>query len=276
MELIRRAIERAQTGKVSTSRCDNPDEARLRRITAPSVNAFDQAPLNELALSRSALEAHRIVTHDLAHPMRKSFDILRTQVLQAMDDKNFHLLAVTSATPGCGKTVTAINLALSIARHAERSVMLVDMDLQRPRVANYLGVACDRGIIGVLEGRAAVPEATIHARIGSLRFSALLAEGATEDSSKWMTSRVMSDLLRDIRQICASHVVIIDLPPMLTSDDVLAILPHMDCALFVAAAGLTTTSEIKECTSHLQSIDVLRIVLNKASETNPAYTAAGY
>ena len=78
--------------------------------------------------------------------------MLRTQVLQAMDQKNWQFLAITSPTAGCGKTVTAINLALSIARQPERSALLVDMDLQRPAVANYLGIKCRHGVRSILEG----------------------------------------------------------------------------------------------------------------------------
>lgn len=278
MELIRRAVERAQTGlgvrsgPVSRGALEMP----LRTAVAPSIDAAELTPAKEVMLRRGTLESNRIVAHDLSNPLRKSFDILRTQVLQAMDEKDFHLLAVTSPGPGCGKTVTAINLALSIARQSQRSVLLVDMDLQRPQIANYLGVEPEHGILSVLEGRLKLPEATIQARIGSLKFSAILAEGATRDSSECMTSQAMSELLKEIRRSCRSQVVIIDLPPMLTSDDVMAILPQIDCVLFVAAVGVSSTSEIEDCVSHLKSTEVVRIVLNKASETSANYSAVGY
>jgi hypothetical protein len=58
---------------------------------------------------------------------------------------------------------------------------------------------------------------------------------------------------------------------MLTGDDVLSLLPQIDCVLFVAAVGSTTVTEIKECNKHLQSTSVVRIVLNKVSETGPSY-----
>src|SRR5215510_11748796 len=73
-------------------------------------------------------------------PRTKSFDMLRTQVLQSMNPKNWQFLAITSPTAGCGKTVTAINLALSIARQPELSALLIDMDLPKPAVAKYLGL----------------------------------------------------------------------------------------------------------------------------------------
>src|SRR5437016_7467020 len=59
----------------------------------------------------------------------------------------------TSPTPDCGKTLTALNLALSIARQPERSVLLVDLDIQKGYVASSLGLRCEGGVLGVLEGR---------------------------------------------------------------------------------------------------------------------------
>src|SRR5262249_61016883 len=82
-----------------------------------------------------------------------------------MDQKNWRFLAITSPTAGCGKTVTAINLAFSIARQPERPALLIDMDLPKPTVANYLGIKCQQGVRGILEGRTTEADAIIRAEI---------------------------------------------------------------------------------------------------------------
>lgn len=279
MELIRRAVERARSeagSRVPKPRADY--ELPSPNIHAPPLNPVETShePLRELVLDGRILEKNRIIAHDIAHPVRKSFDVLRTQVLQTMDEKDMHILAVTSPNPGCGKTVTAINLALSIARQPRRSVLLVDMDLQRPRIAHYLGLSVEQGLLSVLEGRTSLPAATMQTRIGSLRFSALLAESPTEDSSAWMTSEAVTELLQGFRQMSHSQIVVIDLPPLLRSDDVMAILPQIDCVLFVTAVGVSTVSEIEECSRHLQSTEIVRIVLNKAPEEAKAYSSGYY
>jgi Mrp family chromosome partitioning ATPase len=197
--------------------------------------------------------------------------MLRTQVLQAMDQRNWQFLAITSPTPGCGKTVTAINLALSMARQPERSVFLVDMDLQRPQVASSLGLKCQHGLLSVLDGRAALAEAVVPTRIDSSQLLVLPAEGPTFGSSELMASRAMSTLLQSIKRDYKSRIVIFDMPPMLASDDVIAILPQVDCLLLVAAVGISTLSEIKQCSKHLQASEVIRLVLNKTPETTIAY-----
>src|SRR6185437_16710906 len=89
-----------------------------------------QSADNAILLNAAHLESTRIIAHDIADPRSKSFDMLRTQVLQSMDMKSWQVLGVTSPTAGCGKSVISVNLALSIARQQERAVLLVDMDLQ--------------------------------------------------------------------------------------------------------------------------------------------------
>ena len=176
MDQIKRAVDRAKasaTGESLRSMAAMPDQ-----FTRPQdLNAVPQSPASgpianqsvvlpqydKVALDWSHLERRRIVGHNIADPRSKAFDVLRTQVLQEMDKKNWRVLAITSPTEGCGKTVTAINLALSIARKSDRSALLVDLDLQRPSVANTLGIKSTQGMRGVLEGRTALADAIIRA-----------------------------------------------------------------------------------------------------------------
>src|SRR5262245_26272963 len=122
MDQIRQAIDRAkQTGPLLKEAKPSAG-APVHRIAGAGMVL---AP--EVALSAAHLESNRVIAHDIADPRARSFDMLRTQVLQPMDMKSWQLLAVTSPTPGCGKTVVALNLALSIARQPDRQVLLVDM-----------------------------------------------------------------------------------------------------------------------------------------------------
>jgi Mrp family chromosome partitioning ATPase len=217
------------------------------------------------------LESKRIIAHDDTDPRSKPFDMLRTQVLQPMDQKGWKIIGITSPTPGCGKTVTAINLAFSIARQPDRSVLLVDLDLQKPQVANSIGVKRESGVVSVLEGRTSLSNAIIQARVGNHRVLVLPVENSTSGSSALVASRAMSTLLQEIRRDYRSATVILDLPPMLSSDDVIAVLPQLDCVLLVAAVGTSTVSQIEECNNHLQSAEVIRFVLNKVPEWGPQY-----
>jgi protein-tyrosine kinase len=269
MENIRQAIERAKSGPIAPS----PQHARIfpaRREPAPTADRL--SPLDpaqrENLVDPQHLLARRIIAHDKTDPRSRSFDMLRTQVLRAMDLKGLHILGVTSPTPGCGKTVTALNLALSISRQPDRSVLLADMDFRKPQIAAYLGLDCDRGMLSVLEGRTEIADALLEARVGNYRLGVLPTETATSHSSELMSSGAMAAVLQQIKRDYESRTVILDLPPVLSGDDVLAILPQLDCVLLVVAVGMSTKSEIEDCARHLQATEVIKIVVSKSSDPN--------
>jgi protein-tyrosine kinase len=225
----------------------------------------------EVRLNDAYLESKRVVSHDIIDGRSKSFDMLRTQVLQSMDLKSWQFIGVTSPTPGCGKTMVSVNLALSIARQPHRSVLLVDLDLQRPEVANTLGVKPEAGVIQVLEGKKELHEALVRIHVRNDSALVLPCANSTVRSSAWMASQSMTSLLQDIKRDFRGWTVIVDLPPVLTSDDVITVLPQLDCVLFVAAIGTTTIAEIKECNKHLQSTSIVRVVANKAENIPSTY-----
>jgi len=283
MERLRQAVSLAKVGDRTSEKTSDasPLAEQLRAASSkPDQKAGTETDHSggsssqdaKIVLDNRHLEASRIISHDISDPRSKSYDILRTQVLQSMDLNKWQFLAVTSPTASCGKSVTACNLAVSIARQADRSVLLVDLDLRRPEVASALGLKCDKGVLGVLEGRIALADAVIEAYANNYGLMVLPVEVPTSASSEWMTSRNMSKMLLDIKKDYQSYTVIFDMPPMLTSDDVIAILPKMDCVVLVAGVGTTTVSEIEECNGHLHSSELIRLVLNKA----PGLTAKYY
>jgi protein-tyrosine kinase len=256
MESIRQAIERVRS----------PGGAGPASWSRPASDA----QIQETILDSAHLQSKRIISHDITDRRSRSFDMLRTQVLQSMDLKGWRTLAITSPTPACGKTLTALNLALSIARQPERSVLLVDLDFRKAQVAACLGLTCDGGVLSVLEGKVKLSDAIIPARVDNLQFT-VFPTAATIASSELISSRAMAAMLGVIRSEYQSQIIVLDLPPILSGDDVIAILPQIDCVLFVAAVGTTTVSQIKECNKHLQSAEIVRIVLNKVPETNANY-----
>jgi protein-tyrosine kinase len=264
VDSIKQAVELSRAAE------NAPRQGRVYGFPDSRPGALD-AQIREVGLAAAHLDAARIVAHGASNPQGRSYDMLRTQVLQEMDKKSWQFLAVTSPTAACGKTVTACNLAMSIARLPERSVLLVDLDLRKPRVAEYLGLAETGGILGVLEGRATLPSSILQASIGPNSLLVLPGSVSSSGSSEWMASQTLSTLLQTVKRDFRSRIVIFDLPPMLMGDDVISILPRMDAVLLVAGVGATSVSDIKECQRHLQRTPVVRVVVNKATETNDSY-----
>jgi len=211
------------------------------------------------------------VGHGAVGAQGRYYDMMRTQILQEMDQNAWQFLTVTSATAGCGKTVTACNLALSIARLAERSVLLVDMDMQKPRVAEYLGIKGNEGLLSVLEGEASLSSVMVEASIGRSKLLVLPGEVCKSGTSEWMASQTMATLLQTIKREFRSRIVIFDMPPMLVGDDVISILPQMEAVLLVAGIGNTSVSDIKECHKHLKATPVVRVVVNRVTEATDAF-----
>ncbi len=267
MDHIGKAVERARSDGTAVPLNQHPSQGAFHSSAARPAAISGR----DVTLNAQHLEANRIIAHDLSDRRSRSFDMLRTQILQSMDQKGWQFLGITSPTEGCGKSVVAINLALSIARQPDRSVLLIDLDLQKPQISNYLGVTSEPGIVGVLSGRVALHDALVQARIKNEQVLVLPCEAATQNSSAWIASREMTSFLNEIKRDFYNWTVIFDLPPILSSDDVLTMLPRLDCVAFVVGAGMTTTEQIKECNRHFESTEVVRVVLNKSEDTAPTY-----
>jgi Mrp family chromosome partitioning ATPase len=271
MEDIRQAVERAKAELRSEpeARLVPQSQSSGKRTACERPNP--RRPLREVTLEPSFLKSRRIVAYDGKNAYSLPFDILRTEVLQEMDLKGWKTLAVTSPTPGCGKTFLAINLAMSMARDPERQVSLVDFDLRRPQVARCLNLERGEGVVDVLEGRTDVDGATVNVRVGKSNME-VMPTASSSNPSDIVASAVTRQFLNSLSEGGQSRIVILDLPPLLTGHDALSILPHVDCVLLVAAVGISKVSEIEQCRKYLQSCDIVRFVLNKA----PLGTTHGY
>lgn len=203
----------------------------------------------------------RIVTTSRLNPAHAAFDMIRTKLLQQLQHNNWTTVAITSPTPGCGKTFVALNLAFSLANQKECRTVLVDLDLKRPQVARTLGIEAPPRIESFLKGESEIADVF-------LRYGDNLAIGANGRavafSAELLQSRETTKVLQEMRQRLRPDVVLFDMPPMLPSDDVMAFLPNVDCVILVAAAEQSTLAEVDICEQELsESTKVLGVVLNK-------------
>ena len=263
MDNIRQAVERARAGTTAV-----PVETRAAPLRRPDVAGSDSA----ITLRSAHLLTQRIVCQDGTDQRSRPYDMLRIQTLVSMAHNSWKVMGVTSPTPGCGKTLTSINLGLSIARQPEQAVVLLDADLQKPQMADCLGLDCrSGGLLGLLQSQITLRDAAIDVRTESNHHLTVIPTKATRHSSELMGSRLLRNIFQDIRRAYQSHIIIVDLPPMLSGDDVLAVLPQLDCVLLLAAVGQTKKSEIDECLRHLKSSQLLRLVVNKSTDPTSMY-----
>lgn len=271
MERIKLAIERArqQAAQAGTAAGVPGASARYPLPEAqrpqPEVPGLG-VPVDLLPLDAVHLERHRIVTLEQMNPLRHAFDLLRTQVLQRMQEHGWRTLAVTSPSMQSGKTVVAINLALSIAHHPSRSALLIDFDLRRPMVATCLGLPPGDSLNEVLAGTAIVDGAIRHA--GIPRFLVLPTQRKIAGAAEILASDRVGRIIDGLRDQYAERIIVLDLPPVNAVDDVIAVLPRVDCVLLVVGNGCSTTREIEEAKRHLAPYNLLGVVVNKAAQSN--------
>lgn len=276
MERIKLAIEKAKAAEVDSVR---PDVSLLRKVrdwepaagesgaahnreaTPSDLASLEYVQTATVSMDAAHLERHKIISHQKNHPAGWAFDVLRTQVLQKMDENGWRTLAITSPSVESGKSVVAINLAMSIAQQTNRTALLVDFDLRRPSVARYLGLNRPLSLNDFLEGRVDVADALVNP--GVERFVVLPTNRPVARASEVLSSAKAGNLIRDLRERYSDRIVIFDLPPVLAADDVMTVLPRIDCVLMVVGSGASTQSEVEESMNRVSKANLLGVVLNK-------------
>jgi capsular exopolysaccharide synthesis family protein len=191
-----------------------------------------------------------------------------------MRSNNWHSLLVTSPGPAEGKTITAANLAISLSRDVNQSVLLVDLDLHRSTVAKYLGFDIDveAGVSDFLRENAEIPD-IVYVPTEMDRIGIIPNREPIENASDLLGSPRMRELFAWLKNQAEQTIVIFDMPPVLACDDVLAICSEIDAVLMVVSQGVTDRVGLEKAMDLLQDTDMLGVVLNQSAEAggNDAY-----
>lgn len=254
-----RQVREAKSGRSVAAPPPLPDVTAEQLAAADPVSrAWDG--LMEFHPDARALERNRLVSLS-GNAASAPFDSLRTRLLYLIRDKGWRRVAVTSPGPECGKTTVTANLSLSLSRLPDVRTVVIDADLRRPALGKTLGVSAGHQIADVLAGKA---DPSSHL----LRVGQTLAVGtnrsAVPNSAELLQSPRARQAIELIEETFQPNVLIVDLPPILVSDDAIAALGLMDCVIMVAAAEATTIQEIDRCEHEIsQRSNVVGVVLNK-------------
>ncbi len=274
MERIKQAIEKVNNQHSSeANRLPKSHQKSQGAVFSPRPSQ-DHAELEDISykhtrvvkLQVEQLEKNRIVALNKNDPKSMIFDLLRTHVLQKMEENGWRTLAITSPTQEAGKTVVAINLAMSIAQQTNKTAMLVDFDLRRPKIGPYLGLPMEKSLNDLLDGTAELSEVLVNPDMP--RLVVLPTRNPVRRSTETLSSKKIAELIKELRERYESRIVIFDLPPVLVTDDAIALLPQIDCVLMVVANGMSTKREIEDSLRYLPAAKLIGTVLNKA-ETEP-------
>jgi len=257
MEDLQEALERFRTEGGRTA-ARGAATARLARVPPPIVYSRTKV----LDCPEDLLRRRRIVAGFDRGPFVESYNLLRTQVLHRLRENGWNVLGVTSPNEREGKTLTAANLAVSLAMEATQTVLLVDADLRKPGMDRLFGMDKLPGLADVLLDEMPLEDALVHPGIG--RLVVLPGGRAIPRSAETLTSPRMSALVHDLKHRYESRILVFDLPPVLTSADVLAFGPSLDAILIVAGDGVTHRTDVEESIHRLKgAVPIIGTVLNQ-------------
>ena len=260
MERIKQALEKARL-----------ERQTARGASAPpprSGSADISAPLRythtrTVHVAKSILQERRIISGFEQNEFTGAYKMLRTQVFQRLREKGWNSLAVTSPGLNEGKTLTAINLAISLAMEVNYTVLLVDADLRHPSVHSYFGIEAEYGLSDYLTADKPLSELLIHPE--EIPGLVILPGGKPlANSAEMLNSSKMARLVEELKTRYSSRIILFDLPPLLSAADTLAFSPYVDAALLVIEDGKTQAEDVKRAIGLLQGTSLIGTVLNKS------------
>jgi len=270
MERIKQALELARQERIKNGGRVTGSIAKPAK-SQQSVEEQDikYTKTRTIPMPVNELREKRIITEQ-QNSISDAYRVLRTQVLQRLNEKNWNTLAITSPGSGAGKSLTAINLAMSLAREVDNTVLLIDANLRSPKLDKFFDFHTEYGLSDYLLQDKPLGEMLVNPE-GVSRFVVLPAGRAIANSSEMLSSPKMQRLVEEVKHRYPSRIVIFDLPPLLESSDALAFIPNADATLVVIEEGKTKEAELKQAFELLQGNEVLGTILNKAYTTDKDY-----
>lgn len=188
--------------------------------------------------------------------------ILRTQILKRVQALGGNSLLITSANPGEGKTLTAINLAVSIAQELDRTVLLVDANLRKPMIHRYLGLSAEFGLSDHLTREVNISQCLLNPGIQKLTI--LPGGRPVNNSSEILGAPKTEMLVREMKARYPERFIIFDTASLLTSADPLVFAKFVEGVLLVVEAERTSKRDLRRALDMLKDRPLVGMLLNKA------------
>ena len=257
---------------------------RTRGLTSPApveriqgASSTSQAAVTErpVAVARPAagpqpatgLDPRLVAAHAHTSLAAEQYRSLRTRIKSGENGKPLRTIVITSPNKGDGKSLTAANLALTMAQEFQQRVVLVDGDLRRPSVHRLFGVPSTFGLSNVLTEGAAVEDALI--AVAGHGLTILPAGPIPMHPAELLGSTAMRRVIETLRT--SFDRVLIDMPPAAPLADVAIASALADGILMIVRAGVTKKPAIERALSGLDQAKVLGLVLNDAGEAGAGY-----
>ena len=280
MSLVERALKKLQESKAALPERDI--NARNAAVHVPQQHSAKAVvPGRTVKIDRRALRAAGLLPPEeqerlLADQYRQIKRPLIANALGKGVDKvpNGHLIMMSSALPGEGKTFTSINLALSLAREKDVTVLLIDADVAKPHISRLFGVEHDPGLLDVLTDTALDVESLI-VQTDVPGLSILSAGRQTETATELLASSRMEQVVARIGAHDRKRIVLVDSPPLLLTSESRVLADVVGQVVLVVRAGMTAQQSVLDAIDFLGEGKAIGLVLNQ-SENAPGGAYYGY
>jgi protein-tyrosine kinase len=256
MNELQNAMEKAiGLNKSSITNGDKAVEKRFVHFETGEAKGMTMHPNNPCIITNGSSDS----------PISEEYRKLKTVILRMTRDEFRNTVMVTSSVSGEGKSITSANLAIMMAREYGQTVLLIDSDLRRPSLHEYLGMAPHVGLADCLEDRIDAGRAIVKTGIQKLSF--MSAGKKVEDPGELLSSQRMREFLLELKHRYRDRYIIIDTAPILLFAETQAISMLVDGVLVVVKEGGASLKGLTQMLEVLKGSTVLGIVYNDASTT---------
>jgi non-specific protein-tyrosine kinase len=270
---LRIALEKAQQMRESVGE-GLPAEPRPARPVVRVVGTDWKPPVysesERTGLDVETLCAHRCVCARADAPELEYYKVLRTRLQHLTRSRGWRTVMITSPEEGEGKTLTAVNLALTFAKAFNQTVMLVDADLRRPGVHRLMGLENRPGLVDhLVEDR---PLKDFIVWPGIEQMTVIPAGRPVANSAELLGSARMRAVVADLKSRYEDRTILFDVGPVLVGADAMALAAHVDGYVLVVAERQSRMRSVQKAVGMLPREKFLGYVLNR--QENPK--ATGY
>ena len=229
--------------KVERERFREPDEAPAK--TTPDDLVLDDKLVSFFAPSSMVAE---------------QFRRLRTHIIKPGLNNSPKTILVTSTMAGEGKSLIAINLAITIAIDLHSHALLVDCDLRNPALTRFFGLQAEKGLSDYLLGAAGIPDLMIKSSVDKL--SILSGGRIQENPVELIGSNKMKAFVQDLKSRYEDRYIILDSSPLLATTEPSVLAEMVDGILLVVKSGDTPRESIQQALKLIKKEKILGVVLN--------------
>ncbi len=234
----------------------------------------DLSIIGVIGKSKEAGDEYLVVDKFPQSQIAEAFRVIRTNLSYFAPKVKSKILLVTSSVAGEGKTFCAVNIATTLAK-AKKKVILVDLDLHKPKQANAFNLHNDVGITSYVVGKANLNQIIKDTAIENLQI--ILTGPRTPNASELIVDPMMDKLLEELKNLY--EYIIIDTPPVGLLSDALVFMKHADLNLYVLKAGYSKRDfvDIAHQITEKNDIKHISFILNNVNAKNiPAGYGGGY